>query len=593
MSAGDAISRKLESALALHRGGSFAQAEALYREALTETPGRADVMHLLAVLCEQTARTSEALAFSRQAAETEPSNAKYHLSLGAFLKARGHLDEAEIYLRRAIQLQPDSVEGQMHLGDLRALRADWIEARQHYLEATIRRPQWADAHHRLGISLAKLGDSQGAIQCYRKALEINPSLAGAWNDLGIRYAGISNFDAAIDAYHRAVTIRPTFAGAHNNLGGALREAARPTEAVRSLRRAIELAPRDAAVLLNMASALRDCGDLDGAADAAREALSLRPEWEEAKYSLGHTLLLKGDFAGGWPDCEARWQRRVNRPEYPPDRLWNGEDISGLRVLLHADHGFGDTIQFARYATLVAARGAKVWIRCQPELRRFISTLEGIEGVVGDDQPPAFDRHCPLIALPRIFRTTLQSVPAKVPYLKADPQAVAQWRDRLSHEQAKLNVGLAWAGRPTFREDRYRSPHLAAMAPLASVEGARFYSLQKGEAAAEARTAPPGMALVDPTAELNDFADTAALIEALDLVISSDTAVVHIAGALGKRVWVALHYAPGFFWMLGREDSPWYPTMRLFRQSAPADWEPVMEKLAVELTALVKTRRPVA
>jgi hypothetical protein len=333
---------------------------------------------------------------------------------------------------------------------------------------------------------------------------------------------------------------------------------------------------------------RDLGELDASAQSATEAIRLNPTWEDARYNLAVTRLLQGDFARGWADCEARWQSRVPRPEYPTRLHWDGSDPAGRRILLHADHGFGDTIHFVRYASLLADRGAQVRLRCQPELAALLSRVRGIELVVGNDQAaPAFDVHCPLIALPRLFGTTLQTIPADIPYLAADPKPSSIWRERLSRRPAGLKVGIAWAGSPAFREDRFRSPHLKAFSPLANLSGVQFFSLQKGPPAEEVLLAPSALNIIDWTKEIHDFDDTAALIASLDLVVSSDTAVVHVAGALGKPVWTILHYAPGFFWMVNRDDSPWYPTMRLFRQRTPGDWETVFRRVAEELRSITE------
>jgi len=303
------------------------------------------------------------------------------------------------------------------------------------------------------------------------------------------------------------------------------------------------------------------------------------------------LLLQGDFKRGWQEHEWRWKCR----DYPsPQRnfaqpLWDGSALERRTLLLHTEQGLGDAIQFIRYLPLVAQRGGKIIIECQAELRRLFQTmLEKCPIVVRGDPLPAFDLHCPLLSLPLIFGTTLENIPQTVPYLHADAQDVKKWRERLDEHSPHLKMGLVWAGSPTNKNDRSRSIKLQSLAPLGQVPGVRLLSLQKGAAAAEAKTPPMGMELVDYTQELTDFADTAALIANLDLLISVDTAVVHLAGAMGKLVWTLLPFSPDWRWLLERENSPWYPTMRLFRQQVIGDWDNVITRVASALQLWTKT-----
>jgi hypothetical protein len=294
-------------------------------------------------------------------------------------------------------------------------------------------------------------------------------------------------------------------------------------------------------------------------------------------------LLLGDYPNGWRGYETRW--RI--PESFPPRdfrqpVWDGSDISGKTVLLHAEQGFGDTIQFCRYAPLVAERGATVIVECQPPLAALLQTLAGVKQVVPRGEPlPDFDLQCPLLGLPLRFGTTVETTPARVPYLHADEQRVARWREKIGQGDG-LRVGIAWAGAAGYGNDQRRSLTLSSFAPLAQIEGIRWYSLQKGDAAKQAEHPRQGMHLFDFTSDLNDFADTAALIANLDLLICVDTAVAHLGGALGKPVWTMLPFCPDWRWMLGREDSPWYPTMRLFRQPTRGDWLSVMQRIRGEL-----------
>ena len=324
--------------------------------------------------------------------------------------------------------------------------------------------------------------------------------------------------------------------------------------------------------------------MDEALAACERAIALKPEFPVARSNRAMMLLLKGEFAKAWAEYEWRLQRGdIAPPRGLSQPQWKGEDPAGLAILIHAEQGVGDSIHFIRYAPLLAARGARVIVECQPELVALFRTVEGVERVLAAGETlPAFDRHVPMMSLPFAFHTTLDAIPARVPYLRADETRVKAWAERVAREGGRMKVGVAWAGKPSHKDDHLRSLRLSAFAPLAEAKGVSFYSLQKSEAAAQAKDPPPGMALIDLTDEIKDFADTAALLVNLDLVIAVDTAVIHLGGALARPVWTLLHFVPDWRWMLDREDSPWYPTMRLFRQPAPGDWPAVLHRVAEEL-----------
>lgn len=367
----------------------------------------------------------------------------------------------------------------------------------------------------------------------------------------------------------------------------LHRAGRFREAESLLREVLSHQPDDLNALQALACALTEQGEIDRAIVAYESALSYKPDHAGARWGVSLLRLLKGDFARGWIDYEARWEAvpALRRPNFPQP-LWDGSDLKGRRILLYPEQGFGDLIQAIRYVSLVRAAGARSVVFAPPELRRLWQTHPDIDRIVTEaDVQPEFDVHCPLMSLPRLFGTTLQTIPAPVPYLSADGSMSDLWKRRLSAQPPGLKVGLSWAGRPTHLNDRNRSLALSTLAPLGRLSGVRYYSLQKGEAGQQAAAPPAGMQLVDWTHEIRDFADTAALVVNLDLVICCDSAVAHLAGALGKPVWVLLPFVPDWRWQLDRDDSPWYPTMRLFRQTRTGDWPSVVERVARELQAL--------
>jgi Tfp pilus assembly protein PilF len=425
------------------------------------------------------------------------------------------------------------------------------EAEQHHREALLLDPAFAEAHNGLGLVHYHFGRVAEAENCFRGCLRLWPDHPGAHLNLAVALQSRGRLDEAEVCYRDALRLGQDAAQVHSNLSVLLRELGRPAEAEAS----------------------------------CREALRLRPELADAQVNLAVSLLLAGRWAEAWPLYEARWRcssLALVRREFAQPQ-WTGEQpIAGANVLLHAEQGFGDTLQFCRYARLVAALGARVVLEVPRALARLLVQLEGVAQVVAEgDALPEFDLHCPLMSLPLAFATTPEIVPGPVPYLTADPAQVAVWRDALA-ELPGRRIGLVWAGSSrNFQPhavalDRRRSMRLADMAPLAGVRGCSFVSLQLGPPAAQLNEPPAGLVVLDVAQWLGDFADTAALVANLDLVIAVDTSVAHLAGALGKPVWLLNRFDSCWRWLLGRDDSPWYPGLRQFRQEGQGDWEGVMQ-----------------
>lgn len=540
----------LNQAIAHHQAGRLAEAEAIYRQILNAMPDEPNALHLCGLLLHNSGRREAALAMIRRAVELRPQQAAFRSNLGHVLAALGRDDEALTEFRTALELRPDS----------------------------------ADILNNFGHMLTQTGSPQEAIPLLRKSIELLPAHASAHNNLGNALRAIGDATGAVESLHEAIRLSPNEAVYHNNLGNALQDAGDLESAVTAFNRAIELQPKLAEAYNNRGTTFRMHGRFDESITSYRKAIEIQPDYAMPHFNLGLTLLLMGQFDEGWREAEWRWkvkEHRLRIDKYPQP-LWNGADLHGQQILLHPEQGFGDEIQFVRYAPLVAARGGRVLLACQPQLTRLFGQIPSVETILTHgDKLPFYDVHAPLLSLPRIFGTNLSNIPANKPYLHAAPELSAKWSQRLADKPGR-KIGLAWAGRPQHRLDRLRSIPLEALSPITSIPGIRFISLQKGPAAEKARDTNPRFDLLDRTDDLTDFADTAALIDNLDLVITVDTSIAHLAGAMGKPVWVLLQYVPDWRWMLDRMDSPWYPTMRLFRQSKLNNWAQPIDQLAQAL-----------
>ena len=579
------VAQAVQLALQFQQAGRLQEAEALYRAVLQREPNNADVLHLLGVLAHQAGKPQIAIDLISQAIRIAPTVPWFHNNLGEVYRTAGLLDQAVACYQQAIALSPGYAEPHMNLGNALLQMGRPAEAISPLQKSVELKPELPMAFNSLGVALQQAGRVDEAVAAFRKALALQPDFFDAQLSLGNLLLAKGFTDEAVEAIRRATQINPAHPGAWVNLEAALQAKGLLDEAIAASRKAIELQPNFAPAHYNLGTALQKKGLFDEALAAYDKAIELQPEFAEAHMNKAWVLLIKGDCERGWPEYEWRAkcrdflaaQRNFSQP------MWKGSDPAGKTILIHAEQGLGDTIQFVRYAPLLARRGARVIVECQPELKPLLQDLEGVECVISTGEPlPAFDMHVPMLSLPLAFGTTLQTVPAVSPYLKPDPERVKAWRAKLRGRRPQLRVGLAWAGNPMNPADRDRSLPLSALAPLAEVKGVTFHSLQKGERAAQAKTPPPGMKLTDLTDDIKDFADTAALMAHLDLIITVETAVAHLAGALAKPVWTLLPFMPAWRWLLERNDSPWYPTMRLFRQPSPGDWDSVVQRVAEEL-----------
>jgi tetratricopeptide (TPR) repeat protein len=552
---GETLQSLLTEGVAHHQAGRLPQAAALYERALALAPNHADVLHLSGLVAYQTGLIEPAIALIERAIGINPQVAAFRSNLGNALRSAGRDDEAADSYARAIALDPS----------------------------------YADPHHNLGLLHRATGRVEEAIACFRRAVALNPDYAEANHSLGVLLQRQGRVEDAILCFRRALAAQPGFSACCNNLGIALKQQDGLDGAIACFRRALELVPDYPDALNNLATALVESRRLDEAETRFRDAIALQSDYADAHANLGILLLSKGELRSGWAEYEWRWHqphRAAWRPSYAAPQ-WMGEPAEGRTILVHAEQGFGDTIQFCRYVKLLAERGLRVVVEVQRPLFRLLRALPGADSViVRGDTVPEVELHCPMLSLPLAFGTTLETIPAPSPYLNADSALASAWGERLAAVgQPGRRVGLVWAGNPQSRApqasgvDRRRSIDPRLLAPLAKVPGVQLVSLQK-----DGPPAPEALRMADFMAEVADFADTAALIANLDLVVSVDTAVAHLAAALGKPVCLLDRHDPCWRWLTDRRDSPWYPTLRIYRQPWAGGWVPVLEELCRDLAA---------
>jgi tetratricopeptide (TPR) repeat protein len=520
------ISEALTTAAQQLQAGQFRAVEEICRQILVRDPSQADALHMLGVLAYQTGRYELAIEHINQAIRSRGTQAAFHASLGIVFQAQKDLDNA--------------------------------------------------------------------IACFRRALELEPNHAETHNNLGIALHDQEQLDQAAAEYRRAVALKPQLAAAHNNLGNILQTQRKHAAAVESYQRALELNPADAQANSNFANALRNLGRYDEALARYARALELKSDYAAAHCGRAMIQLLLGDFESGWPEYEWRWKtRQAAAREFSPPR-WQGEELGARTILLYDEQGFGDTFQFVRFAHLVKAQNpaATVILECQRPLVNVLTSCSGVDLIIPrGDGLPTFDCHVPLLTLPAVFRTSLQTIPAAIPYLLAEPTLVTLWQERL-RPLTGLRIGINWHGRPGTQGFSRRNIPLEDFAPLATLPGVHLVSLQIGEGREQLPGAiHQGLPIVDLGEQLDavhgPFMDTAAVMMNLDLIITSDTSIPHLAGALGVPVWLVLPLIADWRWLLDRQDSPWYPTMRLFRQKIAGDWCDVIAELSGEVHRLLK------
>jgi tetratricopeptide (TPR) repeat protein len=569
--------------------GRLEEAAASARRAVELRPEWAEAHHGLGFALAGLGKSKEALAEYRRALELRPELAVTWNNLGNALKEEGQFAEAVAAYGRALELQPRLAEAQDNLGVALVGLGRLEEAEAAHRRAMELRPDFAAASNNLGNVLKELRRPQEALASYRRALALQPDFADAWNNLGVALAGLGEWEQAVEAYRRALAIQPSHLAAENNLGNAFKDQDQLEAAAACYRRTLELDPGFADGHLNLGVVWWLEGRLAEAEDCYRRALECRGEFADAHLNLALLLLLSGRYAEGWREYEWRW-RSAHHGSVPPrvaTPRWDGRPLPGGTLFVHVEQGFGDTLLYLRYlpGARLRSQAARVILECQPELRSLLEPWAAATGIeliaVGapDAVRPAHDWHLALLSLPLALGDGAP-LPPMTPALLADAGLRERWREGLG-EGEEMRVGVVWAGNPGQREDRKRSMDPEMMAPILRVPGVRFYSLQVGAAASLAGEMSD-WGIWQLPGPLTNFADTAAVMTELDLVITVDTATAHLAGTLGCPVWVMVRHVPYWPYGLSGESTPWYPGMRIFRQERPGDWDRVVQRVAAAL-----------
>jgi tetratricopeptide (TPR) repeat protein len=522
------------------------------------------------------------------------------LKLGEQLKSQGNLVDAEKVYRQILAAFPDNAGALNLLGTVVGSLDRLSEALGLFRQAIQIDPTYQDGWTNLSLCHERLDQFGEAVAARRKAIELKPDWSEHWHRLGTCLGKSGEFDEAIDALRKAHEMDSASEGVSHDLIMALCKAGRHSEADAIAFPPSPAKPVNDTSMRYLADSLKRAGRFQDATEVWRRALDIDPLRSEARGQWAMCLITHGDYERGWREYESRWDCETfegNR-RLDPRRQWGIEptgrpDVAGKTILIYAEQGIGDFIQFVRYASLFAANGARVIVQCAWTLKALAEKCDGVRLVYTEREAlPGYDWHVPLMSLPLAFGTTLRTIPANIPYLRADAARVKSWQSRVTSAVTpgnRLRVGLTWAGNPKHKNDSNRSVDPALLSALAKVDGVDFFSLQKSKANIKAQ-APPGMKLIDFTSSLHDFAETAAFIEQLDLIISADTAVAHLAGAMGKPTWTLVPTPPDFRWHLEGKTTPWYPTMRLFRRQTHGDWADVIDKVVNELRDRAGTAR---
>jgi tetratricopeptide (TPR) repeat protein len=569
------------------QAGRHLEAQLCCRRALEADPDHVDALQLMGLLALQARQFDHAIEWIACANQRDIGTDHLY-SLGIALEKQGLHELAFKAFDRGVELKPDDTELWGRRSDALAKLARPEEALSSYNQLLKLNPRDAGAALRCGMLLITLKRPENALVYLDLCDELLPDNAAVLEQRGLALHNLRRYEEALAENLRSHALDPTGFEVCNNIGAALHWLRRDEEALPWFGKALALRPASIPALTNKASALTQILRIDEAIGVYHQLQAIDPDNADAAWNLALLALLKGDFEAGWAGREVRWKAHMRPARYPHfvQPMWRGEDgIAGKTILVYADEGLGDSIQFARYAPLLAARGARVILAVQEAVQPLLAALPGVSLCISRDEAlPAFDLHCPMCSLPFAFGTRLDTIPSAISYLPAPaPAPVQTWEQRLQDRlgrDRKLRVGLVWSGNPRHLNDHNRSLPLRALLRLCDLD-AGFVSLQKFPRADD-KALLDRAGVIELTDDLTDFAETAALVSCLDIVICVDTSIAHLAGALGRQTWTLLPYSPDFRWLLDRDDSPWYPTMRLFRQNESRDWDELVDRIRAEL-----------
>jgi len=585
------MSAEMHELASLFNGNRHEKVEEMARLLIERYPNSGFVWKVLGA--SLMGQGKDALTTLRKAAELIPDDAFVHYNLGIVLKDLGRSGDAVVSYQRALEIKPDFAEAHSNLGTSLQDLGQVDRALASYRRAIEIKPDFAVAHNNLGNVLKDLGRFEDAATGYRRAIEIKPDFAVAHNNLGNALKDLGRLEDAATSYRRAIGIKPDFAVAHNNLGNVLKDLGQLEEAAPNYRRAIAIEPDFAVAYNNLGNVLQECGQLEEAVASYRRALEIKPDYVEARFGLGVSLLMMGRYAAGWHEFECRWEgseRKVHRPDTHLARWVGQQHAKADRLLVIEEQGWGDKLQFSRYLqpAMDSFPGGGSLVIGSPLLklfRRSFPYLEIVDAIPVDQMRGQW--HCPLLSLPLALGSTLETIPNQVPYLIPSPERVAYWQSRIAELElsaSRRKIGVVWKTGTYNQNASGRSLVLRQLEPLLSLPGVIWFNLQKEPDPDKEEWVVSGK-LIDWTEEFTDFDETAAMAMNLDLIISVDTAVVHLAGGLGRPTWLFNRHVSEWRWMRDREDSPWYPTVRIFTQKKAGDWGEVVERMVNELGGL--------
>ncbi len=598
----------LELALNEHKKGQLKKAETLYRKLIKIEPQNSNVWYLLGVLCQTGGNTKNAKEYLDRSIELTPQFPEALNARGILYKEEGEITKAKDDFKAALSILPNFPEGLTNLADTYRVNGNLAEAKQLNNKAIKLAPDLAPAFNNQGIIEKELGHLNKAKKAFRKALKLDrnlidasinlatvlghlnqtklalktaeqivnktPTYAPAHNCLGTLFFNIGKFTNARNSFKIACKINPKYADAHNNLANSLTRLNKIREAHNYYNVALKIEPNNPDFWANKAAAFQAENEISAALSACRKALNINPNHADAKWNHSIARLLSGDLLEGFADYEARWLLPEFKQRFPDESLWANQDLTGKSILLRSEQGYGDTIQFIRYVTFIANKKPRnIYLETHKPLIELLSQIPKINKIYNrGERLPEWDYHIPLMSLPHRFKTTLRTIPISIPYLKAKVRSPFNFANTQTKEK-NLKIGLVWAGRRTHNNDQNRSMSLDLCLHFVKNNNAQFYSLQLG-GSTECKKHPT--LITDLSPHLIDFATTASILQHLDLIITVDTAVAHLAGAMGIRCWVMLPFAPDWRWLLGEDYSPWYPSIKLFRQSKLGCWRGVVK-----------------